>query len=92
MPKFPGLLPGYMHFYFPPSPVRLTSSLFLQLCLRVASSEESQLRQSRATRPVVHAECLSVSVIHRTLTRTTGSLTWAQMSMHAIAHEDVGTP
>ena len=28
----------------------------------------------------------SVSIIHRTLTSTTGSLTCAQMSMHAIAH------
>ena len=28
---------------------------------------ESQLRQSRATQPTVHAGCLSVSIIHRTL-------------------------
>ena len=35
---------------------------------------ESQLRQSRATQPTVHAGCLSVCLIHLTLTRTTGSL------------------
>ena len=34
----------------------------------------------------VHAGCLSVSIIHRTLTWTTGSLTCTQMLMHAIAH------
>ena len=33
-----------------------------------------------------------VSVIHRTLTWTTGSLTWAQMLMHATAHGGVRTP
>ena len=33
----------------------------------------------------------SVSIIHRTLTRTTGSLTCAQMLMHAITHEGVRT-
>ena len=42
-------------------------------------SKESQLRQSRATQPTVYAGCYSVSVIHRTLTWTTGSLTCAQM-------------
>ena len=47
---------------------------------------KSQLRQSRATQPQLHAGCFSVSIIHRTLTRTTGSLTCAQMLMHAIAH------
>ena len=34
---------------------------------------------------------VSVSIIHRTLTWTTGSLTCAQMLMHAIAHGDVRT-
>ena len=34
---------------------------------------------------------LSVSIIHRTLTRTTGSLACGQMLMHAIAHGDVRT-
>ena len=33
------------------------------------------------------AGCLRVSIIHRTLTRTTGYLTCAQMLTHAIAHE-----
>ena len=52
---------------------------------------ESQLRQSRATKPTVHAGCFSVSIIHRTLTWTTGCLTCAQMLMHAIANGGVRT-
>ena len=36
--------------------------------------------------------CFSVSLIHRTLTWTTGSLTCTQMSMHMIAHRGVWTP
>ena len=55
--------------------------------IRVAFPGESQLRQSRATQPTVHAGCFSVSAIRRTLTWTTGSLTCAQTQMHAIAHE-----
>ena len=39
----------------------------------------------------VHAGCFSVSIIHRTLTWTTGSFTCAQMLMHAIAHGGVRT-
>ena len=35
---------------------------------------ENQPRQSRAAQPTVHAGCFSVSIIHRTLTWTTGSL------------------
>ena len=59
---------------------------FLPWEIRVAFSVESRLRQSRANQPTVHAGCFSVSIIHRTLTWTTGSLTCAQMLMHAIAH------
>ena len=58
---------------------------------RVAFPGESQLRQSRATRPAVHAWCFCVFKIHRTRTWTTGSLTGAQMLMHAIAHGGVRT-
>ena len=47
---------------------------------------ESQLQQSRATQPTVHAGCFTVSIIHQTVTWTTGPLTCAQMSMHVIAH------
>ena len=36
--------------------------------------------------------CFSVSLIHRALTWTTGSLTCAQVLMHAIAHGCVRTP
>ena len=51
----------------------------------------SQLRQSRATHPTVHTVCFRVSVILGTLTWTTGSLTYAQMSKYAIAHGGVRT-
>ena len=59
---------------------------FLPWEIRVAFPGERQLRQSRATQPTVHAGCLSVFMIQRTLTWTTGSLTCAQMSIQAIAH------
>ena len=52
---------------------------FLPWEIRVAFHEESQLRQSRATQPRVDAGCFSVSIIRRTLTWTTGSLTCAQV-------------
>ena len=45
-----------------------------------------------ATKPTVHAGCLSVSITHQTLTWITGSLTCAQILMHAIAYEGVQTP
>ena len=41
--------------------------------------------------PVVHAGCFSVSIVHQTLTWTTGSLTCAQILMHAIAHGGMDT-
>ena len=59
---------------------------FLLSETRVNFPGESHLRQNRATRPTVHAGCFSVSIIHRTLTWTTGSLKCAQMLTHAIAH------
>ena len=64
---------------------------FLPWKIRVAFPWESQLRQSRATQPMVQVGCFSVFIIHRTLTWTTGSLTCAQMLMHAIAHGGVRT-
>ena len=60
--------------------------------IRVAFPGESQLRQSRATQPTVYAGCLSVSIMHRTLACTTGSLTCTQMLTPAIAHGGVRTP
>ena len=57
--------------------------------IRLAFPGESQLQQSRAIQPSVHAGCFSVSIIHQTLTWTTGSLMCAQMYMHAIGHGDV---
>ena len=59
---------------------------FLPWEIRVAFHGKSQLRQSCATQPTVHAECYGVSMIHRTLTWPTGSLTCSQMLVHAIAH------
>ena len=64
---------------------------FLPWEIRVAFPRGSQLRQSRATQPTVHAGCFGVSIIHRTLTWTAGSLACAQMLMHAIAHGGVRT-
>ena len=60
--------------------------------IRVAFLRESHLRQSRATQPTVHAGCFSVSIIHRTLTWTSRSLSCEQMFMYTIAHGDVRTP
>ena len=76
----------------------LRSNTFYKVCIVPMENSgcfffpgESQLRQSRATQPKVHAGCFSVSIIHRTLTWTTGSLVCAQMLMHAIAHQGVRT-
>ena len=44
---------------------------FLKWEIPVALPRKSQLRQSRATQPMVHAGCFSASISHRTLTRTT---------------------
>ena len=49
--------------------------IFLAWEIPVAFPRESQVRQGRATQPTVHARCFSVSIIHRTLTWTTGCLT-----------------
>ena len=49
-------------------------------------SGKSQLRQGRATKPTAHAGCFSVSIIHRTLTHTTGSLTCVRMLTNTIVH------
>ena len=65
---------------------------FLSWEIWVAFPRESQLQQSHATQPMGHARCFSVSIIHQTLTWTTGSLTCTQMLMHVIAHVGVWTP
>ena len=56
---------------------------FLPWKIQVAFPGKSQLQQGHAIQPRVHARCSSVSIIHRTLTWTTGSLTCAQMETHA---------
>ena len=42
-------------------------------------------RGKPATQPTVHAGCFSVSIVHRTLTWTSGFSTCTQLFMHAIA-------
>ena len=64
---------------------------FLPREIRVAFPMESRLRQSGATQQTVHARCFSVSIIHRTLTWTTGSLPCELMLIHGIAHGGVRT-
>ena len=64
---------------------------FLPWEIRVAFRRESQLQQRYTTQPTVHGGCFSVSIILLTLTWTTGSLSCAQMLMHAIAHAGVRT-
>ena len=53
---------------------------FLPWEIRAAFPGESQLRQSGAIRPTMHAGCFSISVVLRTLTWSTRSLTCAQIS------------
>ena len=49
---------------------------FLSWKIHVALPKDSQLRQIRGAQPTVHTGCFRVSVIHRALTWSTGSLTW----------------
>ena len=46
---------------------------FLPWKIQISFPGESQLQQSRATKPTVHAWCFIVSIIHQTMTWTTGS-------------------
>ena len=59
---------------------------FLPWEIRVAFPRESQLPQSRATHPTVRVACFSVSIIQRTLTWITGSLTCAHTLVHATVY------
>ena len=52
---------------------------------------KSQQWQSCATLPAVHVGCFGISIIHWTLWAT-GSLSCAQMLMHALAHRGAQTP
>ena len=60
----------------------------------VARPCHSRLSQGKscATQPTVHAGCFNVSIIHGTLTWTTGSLACAQVLLYATAHGGVQTP
>ena len=62
---------------------------FLPWEIWVAFPGESQLQQSRTTQPRVHAGCFKCSILHQTLTWTTGTCT--QLLMHVIAHMGVQT-
>ena len=57
---------------------------FLPWEIRVSFPGESELRQSHATQPTAHAGYFSVSIIQRTLTWITGSLTCAQVLMSSV--------
>ena len=50
---------------------------FLPRGIRVAFPGESQLRQSRATKPTVHSRCSSVSIIQRALDMGLHAYTWS---------------
>ena len=93
--KFPPHYYSYYYYYY--FVIVLVNNYivpleFLPWESRVAFPGKSLLRQGRATQPTVHAGCFSVSIIHRTLTWTTGSVTCAQMLMPVIAHKGVRTP
>ena len=57
----------------------------LSLEIRVPFLGERQLWQSCATQPTACTGCFSVSIIHRTLRGTAGSLMWSPMLMQSIA-------
>ena len=57
---------------------------FLPWEIRLVFPRESQLRQSRATQPTVHAECFSASIIHRTLTWLVG---WLVGALSQVSHK-----
>ena len=69
----------------------IVPSEFLPLEIRVAFHGENKLWQSCATQPTVHPGFFSVSIIHGTLTWTTGYLMCEQMLMCAIAHRGAQT-
>ena len=62
---------------------------FLQCEIRVVFPGESQLDRVALPNLLRMLGVFSVSIIHRTLTGTTGSLTCAQMLMRAIAQRGV---
>ena len=59
--------------------IYLFNSCIVQMGKSGCLPRENKLRQNRATQPTVHAGYFSVSIIHRILTWTTGSLTCVQM-------------
>ena len=69
--------PVFFFFYFLQQ--YCSSGIFPEGKFGLPPPGESQLRQSRATQPTVHAGCFCVYIIHRILTWTTGSLTCGQM-------------
>ena len=54
----------YFFFFFFTVYNRIVPMGFLPWEIRVAFPGESQLRESRATQPTVHAGCFSVFIIH----------------------------
>ena len=81
----PGCQDSQRNFFF------LYLQLYCSVGIQFAFPRERQLQQNCSIQPTVHAGCFSVSIINQTLTRITGSLTCAQMLMHAIAHKGLLT-
>ena len=63
---------------------------FLPWGIQVAFPGESQLQQSSTTQPMLHAGCFSITIIHQTLTRITGSLTCICDLFACITYGDLG--
>ena len=63
---------------------------FLPWEIQVAFPGESQLQQSSTTQPMLHAGCFSITIIHQTLTRITGSLTCICDLFACITYGDLG--
>ena len=73
--------------------VRLMVKWWLvQLLLLLPSVEWPQSSSWLLLSRMVRAGYVCVAIIHRTLTQTTGSLSYAQMLKHAIARGNVRTP
>ena len=82
---------NFFFFFFFYSYIFPLGFLLWEIQIQDAFLGESQLQQSRATQPMVLARCFNVSITHWSLRWNTGSLTCAQMLMHANAHGGVRT-
>ena len=98
--QHPELLPCHVCCNFGNRPLSLSLFFYNRISpfeyfpweISVAFPGENKPRQSRAIQPRVHTGSFGVSIIHRTVTWTTESLTCAQMLMRGIAHGEVRIP